>query len=267
MPSTNIRRPSCVGIRPADMRAVEQAEVFEILHHVADRRGADLLGQLPCQRARPDRIAGIEIALDHAAKHLARAVVHLVRIFGGRSSAWHPNPVRAQLNEAGRGVNRGCIRGGGRYLEPANQAERKRHAPIRTTDRSEMRAVSIEPGVTRHAEGSCLIRMGDTHVLCTATIEDACRPSSRTPAWAGSRRNTGCCRAPRTRGCGARRGRQSGRTNSGNPAADRAVAARRGRPGRRWASARSRWIATCCRPMAARAAPRSRAAGSRCGWR
>ncbi|WP_343080400.1 ribonuclease PH [Ostreiculturibacter nitratireducens] len=36
----------------------------------------------------------------------------------------------------------------------------------------EMRAVSIETGVTKHAEGSCLIRMGDTHVLCTATIED-----------------------------------------------------------------------------------------------
>ncbi len=36
----------------------------------------------------------------------------------------------------------------------------------------EMRAVSIETGVTKHAEGSCLIRMGDTHVLCTASIED-----------------------------------------------------------------------------------------------
>lgn len=36
----------------------------------------------------------------------------------------------------------------------------------------ELRAVSIETGVTKHAEGSCLIRCGDTHVLCTATIED-----------------------------------------------------------------------------------------------
>jgi ribonuclease PH len=35
-----------------------------------------------------------------------------------------------------------------------------------------MRAISIETGVTKHAEGSCLIRCGDTHVLCTATIED-----------------------------------------------------------------------------------------------
>jgi ribonuclease PH len=35
-----------------------------------------------------------------------------------------------------------------------------------------MRPIFIETGVTKHAEGSCLIRCGDTHVLCTATIED-----------------------------------------------------------------------------------------------
>ena len=43
-------------------------------------------------------------------------------------------------------------------------------------DLSEMRAVSIETGFTKHAEGSCLIKMGDTHVLCTATIEDRVPP-------------------------------------------------------------------------------------------
>lgn len=43
-------------------------------------------------------------------------------------------------------------------------------------DLSEMRPVSIETGITKHAEGSCLIRMGDTHVLCTATIEDRVPP-------------------------------------------------------------------------------------------
>jgi ribonuclease PH len=36
----------------------------------------------------------------------------------------------------------------------------------------EIRQVSIETGVTRHAEGSCLIRMGDTHVLCTASVDE-----------------------------------------------------------------------------------------------
>ncbi|MFL4469367.1 ribonuclease PH [Tateyamaria armeniaca] len=41
---------------------------------------------------------------------------------------------------------------------------------------SEMRAVSIETGFTKHAEGSALIKMGDTHVLCTATIEERVPP-------------------------------------------------------------------------------------------
>lgn len=41
---------------------------------------------------------------------------------------------------------------------------------------SEMRPVSIETGFTKHAEGSALIKMGDTHVLCTATIEERVPP-------------------------------------------------------------------------------------------
>lgn len=40
----------------------------------------------------------------------------------------------------------------------------------------EMRAVSIETGFTKHAEGSCLIKIGETHVLCTATLEDRVPP-------------------------------------------------------------------------------------------
>lgn len=43
----------------------------------------------------------------------------------------------------------------------------------------EMRPVSIEVGVTKHAEGSCMIRCGDTHVLCTATIEERVPPFMR----------------------------------------------------------------------------------------
>lgn len=45
--------------------------------------------------------------------------------------------------------------------------------------RDEMRTVTIETGVSRHAEGSCLIRCGDTHVLCTATVEDRVPPFMR----------------------------------------------------------------------------------------
>ena len=36
----------------------------------------------------------------------------------------------------------------------------------------ELRPVSLEPGVAKHAEGSCLVKFGETHVLCAATIED-----------------------------------------------------------------------------------------------
>jgi ribonuclease PH len=45
-----------------------------------------------------------------------------------------------------------------------------------------MRAVSFERGVSRHAEGSCLVKFGDTHVLCTASLEE------KVPGWL---RNTG----------------------------------------------------------------------------
>jgi ribonuclease PH len=43
----------------------------------------------------------------------------------------------------------------------------------------EMRPISIETGVTKHAEGSCMIKAGDTHVLCTATIEERVPPFMR----------------------------------------------------------------------------------------
>ncbi|MDX7953008.1 ribonuclease PH [Lichenihabitans sp. Uapishka_5] len=35
-----------------------------------------------------------------------------------------------------------------------------------------MRSVTLERAVARYAEGSCLVKFGDTHVLCTATLED-----------------------------------------------------------------------------------------------
>ncbi len=35
-----------------------------------------------------------------------------------------------------------------------------------------LRPISIETGFMKHADGSCLIKMGGTHVICTATIED-----------------------------------------------------------------------------------------------
>ncbi|WEX77759.1 ribonuclease PH [Sinorhizobium numidicum] len=45
----------------------------------------------------------------------------------------------------------------------------------RKTD--QMRKVSFERNFSKHAEGSCLVRFGDTHVLCTASLEE------KVPAW------------------------------------------------------------------------------------
>ena len=39
---------------------------------------------------------------------------------------------------------------------------------------NEMRQVSLEPGFAKYAEGSCLVRFGDTHVLCAASLAAGC---------------------------------------------------------------------------------------------
>jgi ribonuclease PH len=39
-----------------------------------------------------------------------------------------------------------------------------------------MRAVSLTPNATKHAEGSCLVKFGDTHVLVTASLEEKAPP-------------------------------------------------------------------------------------------
>src|SRR3954452_18041047 len=51
--------------------------------------------------------------------------------------------------------------------------------PMRPSRRApdELRPVTLERGVVKYAEGSCLVKFGDTHVLVTATLED------RLPPW------------------------------------------------------------------------------------
>lgn len=43
----------------------------------------------------------------------------------------------------------------------------------------QMRDIEIIPHFTKHAEGSCLIKFGDTHVLCTASVEEKLPPWMR----------------------------------------------------------------------------------------
>ena len=77
-----------------------------------------------------------------------------------------------------------------------------------------MRPVSLEPGVSKYAEGSCLAKFGDTHVLCTASIEERVPPFLRNTGkgWVtaeyGMLPRSTATRTDRE----AARGRQSGRT-------------------------------------------------------
>jgi len=77
-----------------------------------------------------------------------------------------------------------------------------------------MRVVEIETNVNKHAEGSCLIKFGDTHVLCTASVEQRLPPWLRdkghgwvTAEYGMLPRSTG-----ERMGREAARGKQGGRT-------------------------------------------------------
>jgi len=78
----------------------------------------------------------------------------------------------------------------------------------------ELRSVSLEPGYTRHAEGSVLACFGETRVLCTASIEPRVPPwlKGRGTGWVtaeyGMLPRATHSRSPRE----ATRGKQSGRT-------------------------------------------------------
>lgn len=78
----------------------------------------------------------------------------------------------------------------------------------------QMRTVSLETGVIKHAEGSCLVKFGDTHVLCTASIEETLPPFLRGTGKGWVTAEYGML--PRSTGSRMRReaavGKQSGRT-------------------------------------------------------
>jgi ribonuclease PH len=73
----------------------------------------------------------------------------------------------------------GALRRFGRNLASPQQWNPSGIALMRPSKRQpdELRRVSIERAVSKHAEGSCLIKFGDTHVFCTASLEE------RVPPW------------------------------------------------------------------------------------
>ncbi|HEC01863.1 MAG: ribonuclease PH [Alphaproteobacteria bacterium] len=78
----------------------------------------------------------------------------------------------------------------------------------------QLRTVTLETGFSKHAEGSCLIKFGDTHVLCTATLEDKAPPFLRDTGKGWVTAEYGMLpRSTHSRmGREAARGKQSGRT-------------------------------------------------------
>ena len=78
----------------------------------------------------------------------------------------------------------------------------------------QMRKVSLETGFSKYAEGSCLAKFGDTHVLCTATVEERVPPFLRNTGKGWVTAEYGMLpRSTHTRtDREAARGRQSGRT-------------------------------------------------------
>jgi len=79
---------------------------------------------------------------------------------------------------------------------------------------NDLRLVSIETGVVKYAEGSCLIKMGDTHVLCTASVEERTPPFLKNTGMGWVTAEYGML--PRATGTRNRReaatGKQTGRT-------------------------------------------------------
>ncbi len=82
----------------------------------------------------------------------------------------------------------------------------------RTPD--QLRKISLETGFSRHAEGSCLVKFGDTHVLCTASVDEKVPPWMRNSGKGWVTAEYGMLpRSTHTRtDREAARGRQSGRT-------------------------------------------------------
>src|SRR4028118_1752019 len=78
----------------------------------------------------------------------------------------------------------------------------------------QMRAITLEPGFTKHAQGSCLVSFGDTRVLCTASVESNVPPFLRGKGKGWVTAEYGMLpRATHTRGRReAASGKQSGRT-------------------------------------------------------
>ena len=171
------------------MRREDQAGGLEVRHDVADRRGRQRHRQDAGEIARADRLAGRQVAVDDLAEDLARTVVQLRDGAGFRAHAKRGRlAVRRRYRAltiasapaimCGRPPLGECACGSRARASEGRHSARGESA-MRPSKRApdEMRTVTLERGVARYAEGSCLVSFGDTHVLCTASLEE------RPPPW------------------------------------------------------------------------------------
>ena len=207
--------------------------VLEVRHDVADGGGRKRARQDAAHIARADRLAGVEIGLDDAAEDLARAIVECGKPVGAHvdSALLLPVPDIETPREDGK-----CpLYPRRRHVvtRPARPINVPDWSPMRPSERAldELRRVTLERGISKHAEGSCLVRFGDTHVLCTASLAE------QVPGWLRGG-GKGWVTAeygmlPRATHERMRReatARPAGRPHAGDPAPDRPLAARRRRP-------------------------------------
>ena len=210
------------------------------------------------------RILGRAVTLVSSGPGVARSVERALAARGLLNPRVGEGSYRFRCTGAGRGLP------GARHPVSADAAGRGRArraaapgggvsaGPERSYGRAadQLRPATIEPGFVRTATGSALISMGETRVICTASVQES------VPRWlAGSGRGWVTAEygmLPASTGDRKQRditkGR-AGRSHRGDPAPDRPLAARAWSTSRRSASGRSTSTATCSRPTAARAAP------------
>ena len=126
----------------------------------------------------------------------------------------------------------------------------------------DLRSVSLETDFSKYAEGSCLIKFGDTHVLCTASIDDSVPPFLRKTGKGWVTAEYGMLPRSTESRIDRRRAAGSGRTQEIQRLIGRSLRAR----SQSWtvsASDKFGWIATSFRLTAAPAPRRLRADTSR----
>jgi ribonuclease PH len=181
------------------MRRRKQPARLEIGQHVANRSGGEIDLPAARQRFRSYRRAAVEITFDDETEYLAGAFCQIVQRRGIHA------PYLTTPLAASRGLRH-------RHSRDSTAMEN----PMRPSGRApdEMRAITIETGYTKHAEGSCLISFGETRVLCTASVEERIPPwlRGKGEGWVTGEYSM-LPRATHTRGQReAAKGKQSGRT-------------------------------------------------------